>query len=361
MLNNNKGIALLITLTIITVLVAVSFELNRQIRNSVSKAGVSRDLMTAENMIVSGVNIAEKILVRDKEETEIDSVQEDWADPEVLNDYLQQTGFEEENLSLEITDELSRLQINALVQYPDGQKFQSAQRKLWMRFFDLLLAGREQSAREVFSEPLEPAMIINPVKDWLDSGDNDAVSGLTGAESDYYRDKDPPYACRNGPFRDISELLRVRNISLDLFERMEQGGNPEDFITVHGMIPAADSRHDFTYPGKININTAPMPVLAALLPAGQEFLASEITAYREERAGGQFVHDLAAPNWYKNVPGMTDVELDSDLITTQSDLFRIECTAKKNGVEMAATVLVIRQKAEKTGKWQCRVLNWKYK
>ncbi|MBS3754715.1 MAG: general secretion pathway protein GspK [Desulfobacterales bacterium] len=361
MLNNNKGIALLITLTIITVLVAVSFELNRQIRGSVSKAGVSRDMMTAENMIVSGVNIAEKILIRDKEETEIDSVQEDWADPEVINDYLRQTGLKAEDISLSITDELSRLQINALVQFPEARKFRPAQRKLWMRFFDLLLAGREPSAQAVFSEPLEPAMIINPVKDWLDSGDNDAVSGLTGAESDYYRGKDSPYACRNGPFRHISELLRVRNISLDLFERMEQGGNPGDFMTVHGMVPSPDSRHDFTYPGKININTAPMPVIAALLPAGQEFLASEVTAYREELAGGQFVHDLAAPNWYKNVPGMGDVEIDSDLITTQSDLFRLECTAKKNGVQMAATVLVTREKAEKTGKWQCRVLNWKYR
>ena len=361
MSNNNKGIALLITLTIITVLVAVSFELNRQIRGSLSKAGVSRDMMTAENMVVSGVNIAEKILVRDKEETEIDSVQEDWADPEVINDYLRQIGFEAENISLEITDERSRLQINALVQFPEARKFQPAQRELWMRFFDLLLAGQEQSVQEVFSEPLEPAMIINPVKDWLDSGDDDAVSGLTGAESDYYQGKDPPYACRNGPFRHISELLRVRNISMDLFERMGQGGNLGDFITVHGMVSAPDSRHDFTYPGKININTAPMPVIAALLPAGQEFLASEITAYREERAGGQFVHDLAAPNWYKNVPGMGDVDLDSDLIITQSDLFRIECTAKKNGVQTAATVLVTRQKAEKTGKWQGRVLNWKYR
>ncbi|MFP3981175.1 MAG: general secretion pathway protein GspK [Desulfobacterales bacterium] len=361
MLNNNKGIALIITVTIITVLVAVTFELNRQIRSSVSKTGVSRDLMTAESMIVSGVNIAEKILVRDKEETEIDSVQEDWANPEVINEYLRQTGFEEENISLEITDELSRLQINALVRFPGGQKFQPAQRELWMRFFDLLLAGQEQADQEIFSEPLEPAMIINPVKDWLDSGDDGEVSGLTGAESDYYQGQSPPYACRNGPFRHISELLRVRNISADLFERLEQGGNPGDFITVRGMVPAQDSRHDFTYPGKININTAPMPVIAALLPAGQEFLASEITAYREERAGGQFVNDLASPNWYKNVPGMGDVEIDSDLITTQSDLFRIECTAKKNGAQMAATVVVSRQKAEETGKWRCRVLNWKYR
>lgn len=361
MLNNNKGVALLITVTIITVLVAVSFELNRQIRSSVSKTRVSRDMMTAENMIVSGVNIAEKILVRDKEETEIDSVQEDWADPEVISDYLRQTGFKAEDISLEITDELSRLQINALVQFPEGRKFQPAQRKLWMRFFDLMLAGQEQLDQEVFSEPLEPAMIINPVKDWLDSGDDDAVSGLTGAESDYYRGEDPPYTCRNGPFRDVSELLRVRNISVELFKGMEQGGDPADFITVRGMMPSPDSRHDFTYPGKININTAPMPVIAALLPAGQEFLASEIVAYREERAGGDFVHDLAAPNWYKNVPGMGDVEIDSDLIITQSDLFRIECTAEKNGVQMAATVVVTRQKAEKTGKWQCRVLNWKYR
>lgn len=360
MWKNNRGVALLITLSIITVLIAVGFELNRQVRDTVERTGVGRDQTTLQHLVLSGLGIAEAVLVQDKQNTEVDSVQEDWADPEMMGAYARQAGFDSETLSIVITDELARLQINALVLFPDGKDFNPVQHGLWMRFFDLLLARRQQSPAPVFSEPLEPAMIINPVKDWLDSGDNEAVTGLTGAESDYYRSLDPPYECRNGPFRHVAELLRVRNITPELFYRLEKDTGIRDYITVHGMTPAPGNRHDFTYPGKININTALLPVLAALLPPGHEFLAEQIAAYRQETAGGEYVHDLNSPTWYKEVAGMEDVSIDDSLITTRSDLFRIRCVARIHERSLAATVIVRREKDEKTGKWQCKVLNWQY-
>ncbi len=179
--NNNKGLALLITLSIITVLIAVAFELNRQVGKSVSRSGASRDRLTLQHRIETGVNLAEAILVRDKEQTEVDSVQEEWADPEKINTYLRQAGFEGDELRLLISDELARLQINALVLFPEGRQFNPPQRELWLRFLDMLLTQQEQNVTAAFSEPMEPDMIINPVKDWLDSGDDDAITGLTGA------------------------------------------------------------------------------------------------------------------------------------------------------------------------------------
>ncbi|MCF8025720.1 MAG: general secretion pathway protein GspK [Desulfobacteraceae bacterium] len=360
MLNDNKGIALLITLSVVVILVATGFELNRQISSSASNTGIRRDMMTLQQKISSGVRIAESILVADKKNTEVDSVQEDWADPEIVQQYLNKTGFEQSSLSVNITDELSRLQINALVGFPAGKEFNEAQRKLWVRFFDLAISLQENSENQnLLSETLEPDMIINPVKDWLDSGDNDAITGLSGAEQDYYRNLNPPYACRNGRFRHVSELLRVKNINADMFFRIDENGGIRDFITVHGMAPSGKDRNNAAYPGKININTAPEPVLAAMLPAGHEFLASEIAAYRKETAGGDFVNNLHDANWYKNVPGMGDVDIDSNLITTKSDLFRISCEAGKQGSRLAATVIVGREKDE-SGKWQCKVLNWEY-
>lgn len=359
--DNNKGIALLITLTIITVLVAVAFELNRQVGSSVTRSGASRDRLTLRHRIDSGISLAEMILVQDKEQTEVDSVQEEWSDPEKVKEVLQEAGFAEDQLSLVITDELSRLQINALVQFPEGRQFQPSQRELWLRFLDMLIAQQDEDLTHLFSEPLEPDMIINPVKDWLDSGDDDAITGLTGAESDYYQSLDRPYTCRNGPFRHVSELLRVRNVTAELFSHMGENAGISNFITVHGISPAPEDRHDFTYEGKININTAEVPVLAALMPMGHEFLAAELAAFRQETAGGEYVYDLSSPSWYQQVPGMEDVEIDSSLVTVKSDLFRVRCEARLNDSRMAATVILRREQAEETGKWKCMVLNWEYK
>lgn len=361
MLSNNRGIALLITLSAIVVLIAVGFELNRQIQSSASKTSVSRDMMTLQQMVSSGVGIGRSILSEDKNETETDSVQEDWADPEVVEQYISAAGFDKDSLYVNITDELSRIQVNALVRFPDGKEFNQNQRQLWTGFFDLLLQQYDSRGSQLdFSENMEPDMIINPVKDWLDSGDDDAVTGLTGAEQLYYMDLDPPYSCRNGPFRHVSELLRVKNINTEMFSGINGDAGISDFITVHGMEPSGDDRHEFSYPGKININTAPVPVLAALLPDGQEFLAEEMAAYREETADGEYVNELRDTSWYKKVPGMQDVDISSELITTQSDLFRIRCEAEQNGTSLAANVVVRRQKDEESGKWQSRVVKWQY-
>ncbi|MFP4194669.1 MAG: general secretion pathway protein GspK [Desulfobacterales bacterium] len=362
MLKNNRGIALLITLTAIVVLVAVGFELNRQIQSSAAKAGIGRDMGTLQQMLTSGVSIAESILVKDKNETEADSVQEDWADPEIVEQYVSAAGFEEDSLSVEITDELGRIQANALVDFPEGKEFNPAQRELWERFFNLILHEFENSeeAGDSLAENLEPDMIINPVKDWLDSGDDDSISGLSGAEQDYYMNLDSPYSCRNGAFRDVSEMVRVKNIDPVMFSKIGENPGLSDFITVNGMEPSRKDKHEAAYPGRININTAPVAVLAALLPRGHEFLAEEIAAYREASADGEYVNDLQDSGWYKNVAGLGDVDIKDELITTKSDLFRIRCEAEKNGNRLAATVLVRRQQEEETGKWKCRVLKWQY-
>ncbi len=355
---HNKGIALIVTLTIITLLVTISLELNRQIRAAVTDSAVFRDRVTMKHMLRSGINIAEAILIRDKQDTEVDSIQEDWANQEKIESYLSQLPFDEGDLSINISDELSRIQVNALVVFPEGRAFNEPQQKLWYRFIELMLSQQEESNESFFSEPIEPASIINPVKDWLDSEDDDAITGLSGAEDDYYQDLDPSYSCRNGPIRHINELLRIKNITPELFYSAEEAlPGIENYMTVYGMEEASTG---FAYPGKININTADAPVIAGILPVGQEFLAPEIVTYREEKESEEYIHELTDPNWYKQVPGCSDLEIESDLITTQSDIFRIECMAELNDMAMAARVIVERKKEGEGGKWICRELSWRF-
>lgn len=358
-LKNDHGVALIITLMVIALLVSVIFELNRQMRSTVTDAAISRNKTTLLNMISSGVNIAEAILIKDKNDSEIDSVQEDWANPEKIKEYISQIPFDDGTINLSISDELGKIQVNSLVSFPVGREFNPVQKDLWYRFMGMLLIEQKQDEKTPFKDLAEPGDIINPIKDWLDSGDNDAITGLNGAENDYYQNLKPPYSCRNGPFRHLDELVLVKGITPEIFHSVEQKfAGISQYLTVYG---ATKSDQKFTFDGKININTSDVPVVAALLPIEQIFLAPEICNYRVEKANSQYVHELKNPSWYKEVPGCSDLAINAALITNKSDIFRIECEGVLQDTKMSATVIVQREKnEEKNGKWYCRVLNWTY-
>ncbi len=347
---NERGIALLVTLAVTAVLIVASLEMNRRMRSTVVSAASTRDRITLLQMASAGIHAAKAILVLDKNNSDSDSLQEDWADPDKISVVLQDMPLKEGTVKITISDELGKIQVNSLLKFPEGRDFNEPQRLLWDRFLINLMDGNEDL------EETEPETIINSLKDWLDTGDDEAITGLSGAESDYYRNLDPSYACRNGPLRHISELALVKGITAELYGGSEQAPGISKYITVHGMTAASGS--SFTYAGKININTADLPVLEALLPPGAEGLAAAIYEYRQEVSDDVYIHDLAKPNWYKNVPGLSDVEIDPGLITASSDIFRIESIAKLNKMKTAITAVIKREKSGETGKWGCRVLHW---
>lgn len=347
---NNRGIALLVTLTIVTVLVTAAIEMNHRTRSAVYSAAATRDHITLLHMASSGIHIAQAILAADKKNSDTDSLQEDWADPEEITRILQDIPFEEGTVKVTISDELGKIQVNSLVKFPGGLNFNELQKALWERFMWVLMSQNE------FLEDTEPAMVINSLKDWMDSGDDDMTTGINGAESDYYQDLTPPYVCGNGPFAHIGELARVRGITPQLYQGTAEIPGISKYVTVYGI--TSMKSEPFTYEGKININTAELPVLAALLPTGHEDLAQIMYEYRQEQSNNEYVHDLSSPNWYKNVPGLADIVIDPGLISTTSDIFRIESASELNTAKMTVTAVVKREKNQKSGKWECRVLRW---
>ncbi|MGD9082125.1 MAG: general secretion pathway protein GspK [Desulfobacterales bacterium] len=349
-LGNNQGMALLVTLTIITVLIAVALEMNRKTRSVVFSAAASRDRITLSHMASSGIEIAKAMLITDKNHSNHDSLQEEWADSEKISELLQDIPFEDGTITLIITDELGKFQINSLVTYPESHTFNESQRDMWHRFLSLLISQNESL------EDLEPDMIINSVKDWIDSGDDEAITGLNGAESDYYQELDPPYVCRNGPFIHIGELVLIRGVTTEYFELAGGVSGISKYMTVFGMTET--DNNTIAYEGKININTADLPVLTAILPSGNPELAQAIYDYRLETSDGEYIHDLSSANWYKEVPGLSDVTIDPKIITTASNFFRIESLATLNEIKMKITASVERKQNKKTGKWECRVLSW---
>jgi general secretion pathway protein K len=351
-LKNSHGIALLVTLSVVSVLVVASLEMNKKMRSAVFSAATTRDRITLLSMASSGINLAEAILVKDKKVSIIDSLQDDWANSEKISEILTDIPFEDGSVTLTINDELGKIQVNSLVQFPEGNNFNESQRAMLERFLGFLMYKNEV---ETVGD-IEPTTIINSIKDWLDSGDDNAITGLNGAESDYYQDLDPPYPCKNGPFTYLGELSLVRGITPELFQGAGGEQGLSKYITVFGM--KKSSNNSFTYDGKININTADLPTLVAILPIGKEDLAQAIYEYRTETSNSVYIHDLSSPTWYKNVPGAGDTQIDPNLITTSSDFFRIESTAKLKEMRIKITTVVKREKNAKTGKWECNILRW---
>lgn len=349
-IRNNRGIALLVTLTIISVLIVVTLEMSRKMRSAVFSAAATRDRMTLLHSASSGINAAKAMLIKDKNNSKSDSLQEDWANPDKISEVLQDISFEDGKVALLISDELSKIQVNALVEFPEGRDYNATQMFLWGRFLRLLL-----SLEESF-EDIEPITIVDSMKDWLDSGDDDAITGLNGAELEYYQDLDPPYSCRNGPFTHIGELALVRGVIPEIIQGAGEAPGISRFITVFGMTKSVSN--SFTCEGKININTAELPVLAAILPLGYHELAQAIYEYRQETSDSGYINDLSSPTWYKNIPGIGNIEIDPNLIKTSSDFFRIESVATLNEMQMKTIEVVKREKNTKNGKWECRVLRW---
>jgi general secretion pathway protein K len=350
-LKNSRGIALLVTLSVMTVLVAASLEYNRRARFELVSSAAARDQLTMTEMAKAGVQVAMAILAKDKAENDTDTLMDDWADPVKIEEVLRDFPFEDGRLSLLIRDEMGKIQVNALVNFPEGRQFNEPQRRLWERFLQYFVDRKELKLD--LKDDSEPAAIINSLKDWLDSGDDDAITGLSGAESSTYEDREPPYPARNGPVRDLDELLLVKGITPELFYGRPEIPGISGHLTVHG----ADGT-GLAFPGRINLSTAELPVLFALVPAENNDLVETLDELRRDMISGKQTVNLKDPNWFAQIPGLADLKLDPKVITASSDVFRVESTATLHDADVTITAVVQRVQAPKAGKWTCRILSW---
>jgi general secretion pathway protein K len=354
LMRNRRGVALLITLSVTTLLVVMTLEYNRRARYAVISASAARNDLTMTEMATAGVHVAMAILAKDKTQNDTDTPLDDWANPEKVAEVLREFPFEAGEVALLITDELGKIQVNALVNYPDSRQFNETQRTLWERFLQYY-ADRKELKLEL-KDDSDPQAIINSLKDWLDSGDDDAITGLSGAETSYYQDKEPPYPSRNGPLTDLDELLLVKGITPELYYGTAQVPGIARYLTVHGMAPGEGT--GFSFPGRINLTTAELPVLFAMLPAENRDLVEAIDELRRDIAAGKQTVDLKSPNWLNQLPGLGGIKLDPKLITMTSDLFRVQSTATLHDASTTVTAVVQRVQGSQSGKWTCHMLSW---
>ncbi len=352
--------AIVVTLAVVAVLLAAGLWLAKFAGNAAMSTLVEKDRFQAEQLAISGIEMAKLILVEDAADNTTDSVQDVWADPEQLSKIVTAMGIEKGALTLKITDELSKIQLNALIKQFPGSEANPDQVKLWEHFF----SNEKKNEKR---EDIKPEERVNTVKDWLDSEDDDAVTGLSGAETDYYKRLNPPYTCANGPFNHVEELLNVKGFSEYRLQKrisplpeagMEEKGL-EDIFTVYGLENNSGPGGGYGYPGLININTAGIEILSALLPEGMEILAKDLIDFRKEKKQTKtgYANELDQ-GWYKKIidlPAKEQEKIDR-MIRYSSHTFKIESRAQKNSLSITLNVFLVREKDEISGKWGCRIL-----
>ncbi len=325
-LKDDRGVALILTILVISLIVALTLQFNTFTRCDLQAAANMRDGIRLRCVARSGFNYALGVLAKDKLESSIDTLHEDWADPETLSGNSAAM-FSEGRFEAKVSDHSGRIQINKLIK-SDGT-YNNVQRDLLIKFLQLPEFGLEEGTA---------VNIVNAIKDWIDS-DNDVTEGPGyGAENSYYQGLENPYACRNRPLDYIEDLIPVRGMTNNLFHGNGEKPGISRYLSPHG-------------DGKININTAEPLVLKAL----SEYILDQDRVedwleYRENKK-----NDLSD---YKKYPGLSDMTQEqknraNSLLTTRSTYFEIRSDGFKGSMIKRVTGIT-----ERTGTG-LQILSWK--
>ena len=299
------------TLLILTLLVVTGLELNRAMRVEASLAGNFRDLTQASYVAQSGVEIARALIQED--DPSYDGPDERWAQFEILA-YLSHQLFPEGYFTGQIVDESAKFNPNGLIDVYGN--VDSKKKSQLERLLTLLRHEPE---------------VIDAILDWLDPDDQRRP---LGAEREYYMALKPPYTPKNGPFDSLGEMLLIKGLVSSIFYGTDGREGLGKYLTVYS-------------DGKININTASLPVLMSLSPKVDQAMAQAVLDIRREKP-------FRRPEDLRSIPGWEAVypQISSE-ITVRSNYFSLEV----QGVYHDARALV--QTVVKREGRQTRILFWR--
>ena len=237
---DNKGIALVITLLVLTLLIVLILEFNSGMRVEARAAANFRDDIKAFYLAKSGVTFAIAVLEDDdKTDQNFDALNENWAQK------LPPIPFGDGFVTVEITDENSRINVNKM-STGFGSVNSDNMRALMGRFLKQFELEED---------------IANAIADWTDQDDFERMPG--GAEDNYYGGLEDSYEAKNKPFDSLQELRLVKGLEGETYNKLHK------FMTVHS-------------DGWINVNTAGKEVIISLSDNLAAEIADEIIAFRAE-------------------------------------------------------------------------------
>lgn len=287
-LKNESGFALILTLVVTALMVAVVVEMIHQVYVDTSLSRGFRDGQQASILAESGVTGGAKLLQMGLSGRNYTSLSDRWATPLKLDD-------EVGSLEITISEESGKININDLVQTKTMETLQRLGKRLQL-----------------------PGDIWSAVADWIDSDD---LPRSGGAETSYYRSLKPPYSARNGRLMTVTELSLVKGITPEILDKLRP------YLTVF-------SDQDNSPLSPVNINTASKEILAALDERIDDRIAERIVERRQ-------LTPFKLSGELSLVPGMETIATGlGGMISVKGNLFRITSVArvKESGRTVEAVV-----------------------
>ena len=250
-----RGVALLTAMLIVSLVAIIGAGMLSQMNLALHRSGNIWQSEQAWWYAVGIENWLGKLLRQEAENSDIDSLDERWAEPV---DYLPLDGGA---LQGRVIDLQGRFNLNNL----KGNNVDAAQAQ-FQRLIELAGDSDQITARTVAAS----------TRDWIDPDINPSLPN--GAEDDYYLGLNPPYRAGNTLMASTSELRLVKGMTPGLYAALAP------YISA---LPKTTT---------INVNTAPAPVLATLAPdlppdTGQALLKSRaeqpwktVRAFRQDPA-----------------------------------------------------------------------------
>jgi general secretion pathway protein K len=310
-LRNERGIALLVTLLVLVLVVALAYEIFHIGARAAQTGAYGRDSIRCALLAEGGIGAARVALRQDARDNSYDTLDEIWSRPAPPIDLGDGTA------RVTIEDEERKINLNRLV-LPNGN-------------------APDEQRLAVFRRLLETVgvdvAVADAVVDWLDNDDTPRVGG---AESAYYLGLPYPYRAKNDLFDTVGELRLVRGVTPGVFEKLRP------HVTVHSS-------------GMVNINTAPREVLMSL-SAGADAAdagpidgaaADAILAYRKDHPFSS-ARDIGKVS--TSLGNLYERTRFRDLVDVRSTAFRVRATGEFG--DTARTVEAIGIRSGNTIQWR---------
>ncbi len=296
-MKENKGIALLIVLWILTILSVIALSFVYMMRLEIKMAKYQRDKTQAFYLARAGLERAIVQLIIDKRSgRKVDSLNERWS---VNPDAYENVNLSGGSYKVEVSDESGKININTAS------------------------AGLLR-VLPVIKDAENRAEICDSIIDWRDTNSNHE---LNGAEDNYYQALEESYHCKNGHLDTVEELLLVKGVTGDLLYEEDANLNTafldEDRDSVSS-IRLKDIITVYT-DGKVNVNTAGLEVLSALI-GGRVELAQNIIKHRAGADGVDGTEDdspFSSAGKVTSIAGGAGHGQFSKLIKVNSNVFKI--------------------------------------
>lgn len=319
-----RGAALVVALLVVAMVVLLATTLSsdfllmfRRVENQLYSEQAYAYLLGAEGLARAA--LLQDMALDSQTGKQLDYLTEDWAKPQRFpTDY----GW----IGGQLEDMQGRFNLNALAASQSGNSLALSPTQLQLVRLLQALPLQEPLALE------QAEALTQAITDWVDKDDN--VSGLSGAESQYYADADPPGRAANRDMASPSELMWVRGMTPEIYRALAP------LVTVW---PAGTMDGNKT----ININTAPALLLSCLGDDKntQPLTAVEVQQLEQDRNQKSYfgsVDELRAESVLKGR------NIYSDDLAVRSDYFMLNAQTEFQGRVYSLHSLLYRDEHKRT-------------